>query len=183
MLGAQALDQFFTKHFHRMAFRLEVRDSYDSASENRELARYLAGDPRPDPDRSTPWLNELRADAAAGKAWRWVLVVRSPLSDYLRFSLEWTCPANVRAGGQVRVLDLAERARPGGLVDEDFWLLDGDAVLIMHCGERGQFLWAEPAPAKALNRYLAAWTAAWEAAEPLSRYWAAHPQYHRDRAA
>jgi hypothetical protein len=182
MLSEHELDRFFSDHFHRTARRVEVRDSYDVAAERGQLDRYLAGEPGPDPNRSTPWLNELRRDTAAGKRWMWVHVVRSPLSDYMRMALEWGYPANVRAGAKVRILDLAERPRPA-LVDEDFWLLDDDAVLVMHYGKRGQFLGAEPAPAAKLSRYRAAWDGAWEAAEPLSRYWQAHPQYHRGRAA
>lgn len=183
MLSEREVDQFFAKHFHRTARRVEARGSYDVAAERGQLERYLAGEPGPDPDRSSPWLDELRRDTAAGKRWMWVYVVRSPLPDYMRMALEWGYPANVRAGAKVRILDLAERARPAGLVDEDFWLLDDDAVLIMCYGESGQLLGAEPAPAAKLSRYLAAWVTAWEAAEPLGRYWQAHPQHHRGRAA
>lgn len=179
MLDERELDQFFAEHFQRTAFRLEWRDSYDVAAERGQLARYLAGEPGPDPDRTSPWLDELRADTAAGKRWQWVHVVRGPLSPYLRMAFEWGYSANVRAGADVRVLDLAEHPRPDGLVDEEFWLLDDDAVLIMRYDDQGRYLGAEPADPGELARYRRARDAAWQAAVPLSLYWRAHPQYHR----
>lgn len=179
MLDERELDRFFARHFHRTAFRLEVRQSYDVAAERGEVARYLAGEPGPDPDRSSPWLDELRADTAAGKHWQWVHVVRGPLSPYLRMAFEWGYSANVRAGADVRVLDLAEHTRPAGLINEDFWLLDDEAVLIMRYDGNGRYLGAEPADPAELPRYRRARDAAWQAAEPLRGYWGTHPQYHR----
>lgn len=179
MLDERELDQFFADHFRRTAFRLEVRNTYDVEAERGRLERYLAGEPGPDPNRSTPWLDELRADAAAGKRWQWVHVVRGPLSDYLRCSLEWGYAANVAAGAQVRILDLAEQPQPDGLINEDFWLLDDEAVLIMAYDNQGRFLGAEPAPASELPRYRRAHDAAWQAGQPLGSYWREHPQYHR----
>jgi hypothetical protein len=179
VLSERELDQFFADHFHRTAFRLEVRDSYDVLAEKGNLDRYLAGEPGPDPDRHTPWLDELRADTAAGKRWQWVHVVRGPLSPYLRLACEWGYAANVRAGADVKILDLAEHARPAGLVDEDFWLLDDEAVLIMRYDGGGRFLGAEPAAPGELARYRRARDAAWQAAEPFIPYWQDHPQYHQ----
>ncbi|MGH3156303.1 MAG: hypothetical protein ACRDNF_06985 [Streptosporangiaceae bacterium] len=45
----------------------------------------------------------------------------------------------------------------------------------------GRFLGAEIAPGSEVPRYRAARDAAWEAALPFTDYWAAHPQYQRDR--
>jgi hypothetical protein len=179
VLDERELDQFFADHFRRTAFRLEVRDSYDVEAERENMTRYLAGEPGPDPDRHSPWLDELRADTAAGKRWQWVHVVRGPLSPYLRMAFEWGYPANVRAGGDVRILDLADRPQPEALADEDFWLLDDEAALVMRYDAQGRYIGAEPAAESELGRYLRARDAAWQAAEPLSQYWHAHPQYHR----
>ena len=84
MLDERELDKFFTTHFHHTAFRLEVRDHYAGRLRWRRLARYLAGEEMPDAARKNTWLDELRADTAAGKRWQWVHVVSGPLSDYLR---------------------------------------------------------------------------------------------------
>ncbi|MGH3287114.1 MAG: DUF6879 family protein [Streptosporangiaceae bacterium] len=179
MLDERELDEFFGRHFRRAAFRLEARDSYAVASDGGDLARYLAGDDAPDPDRKNAWLDELRADTAAGKRWQWVHVVYGPLSDYLRYEFEWGYAVNIHAGAEVRILDLAEHRRPSGLLDEDFWLLDDEAVLIMRYDARGQFLGAEPADPGELSRYRRAHDVAWQAATPFASYWAAHPGYHR----
>jgi hypothetical protein len=77
------------------------------------------------------------------------------------------------------VLDLAERARPAGLPDEDFWLLDDEAALVMVYDDANRFVGAEPVPARELPRYRTAQAVAWAAAQPFADYWAAHPGYHR----
>lgn len=179
MLDERELDEFFAQHFHRTAFRLEVRDSYAVASDGGDLARYLAGEDAPDATRKNAWLDELRADTAAGKRWQWVHVVRGPLSDYLRYEFEWGYAVNIHAGAEVRILDLAECPRPAGLLDEDFWLLDDDGVLVMRYDARGRFLGAESTALAELARYRRARDVAWQAATPFADYWAAHPGYHR----
>ncbi len=183
MLDERGLDEFFTEHFHRTAFRLEVRDRYAVASDGGDFARYLAGEDLPDAARKNAWLDELRADTAAGKRWQWVHVVHAPLSDYLRYAFEWGYAINIHAGADVRILDLAEHPRPVGLPDEDFWLLDDQAVLTMRYGDSGEFLGAEPVGQAELARYRRARDAAWDTAEPFAAYWARHPGYHRARVA
>jgi len=183
MLSERELDEFFAAHFHHTAFRVEVRDRYEVPSDGGDLARYLAGEDVPDAARKNAWLDELRADTAAGKRWQWVHVVYSPLSDYLRYAFEWGYAINIHAGADVRVLDLAEHPRPAGVPEEDFWLLDGDAALIMHYDDAGRFLGADAVPAAELPRYRHARDTAWEAAEPFADYWARHPGYHRARVA
>lgn len=183
MLDERGLDEFFTEHFHGTAFRLEVRDRYAVASDGGDFARYLAGEDLPDAARKNAWLDELRADTAAGKRWQWVHVVHAPLSDYLRYAFEWGYAINIHAGADVRILDLAEHPRPVGLPDEDFWLLDDQAVLTMRYGDSGEFLGAEPVGQAELARYRRARDAAWDTAEPFAAYWARHPGYHRARVA
>lgn len=178
MLSESELDQFWADHFHKTAARLEVRDLYAVASDGGDFARYLAGEDAPDPARKNAWLDELRADAAAGKHWQWVHVVRGPLSDYLRYAFEWGYRLNIRAGAEVKILDLAEHPRPDGLVGEDFWVFDDGAVLVMIYDDQGRFLGAEPVSDQD-GRYRRALEAAWHAAEPFDQYWQAHPAYHR----
>jgi hypothetical protein len=183
VLSEREMGEFFAEHFRHTAFRLEVRDQYQVASDGGEVARYLAGEDMPDAARKNAWLEELRADTAAGKRWQWVHVVRSPLSDYLRYACEWGYAINIHAGAEVRILDLAERPRPADIPDEDFWILDDEAVLIMHYDSRGRFLGADSAAASELSPYRRARDAAWRAAKPFADYWSGHPQYHRDRVA
>ncbi|MGH3929687.1 MAG: DUF6879 family protein [Pseudonocardiaceae bacterium] len=53
-------------------------------------------------------LDQLRAGTAAGRQWRRVHVLRSPLNDYLCYECEWCYTYNVAAGEDVRILDVAE---------------------------------------------------------------------------
>ncbi len=178
MLNERELGRFINEHFRQTAFRLEVLDAYAVASDGGDFARYLAGEPAPDAARKNAWLDTLRAERRAGKTRQWVHVVHGPtLSDYLRFEMEWGYLPNLQAGAEVRILDLAEQSRPDGLVDEDFWLLDGETALIMHYDHVGHFTGAEVA--EDVSRYRKARNAAWNSAVPFTDYWQAHPQYHR----
>ncbi len=180
MLDAAQLGDFIRSRFTRHAFRLETLDAYDVGSDGGDVARYLRGEPEPDPARKSPWLARLRAERAAGKLRQRVHVLRSPLSGYLRYECEWGYVPNVAAGEDVRILDLAERPRPSGLdVDHDFWLLDDRDVIRMHYDQDGRFLGGEILDAIAVPRYRAARDAALETAEPFTGYWQRHPEYHR----
>jgi hypothetical protein len=160
-------------------FRLEVLDAYDVASDGGDFARYIAGEPGPDMTRKGPWLARLRQDAARGLRNTRVHVVRSPLSDYLRYEMEWGYASNAGAGENIRVLDLAEVSKPPDLAERDFWLMDDEVVVVMHYGDGGRFLGASVAPDGELDRYRRSARTAWEAGVPFAAYWAAHPQFHR----
>ncbi|HET7012341.1 MAG TPA: hypothetical protein VFI65_00415 [Streptosporangiaceae bacterium] len=157
-------------------FRLEVLDSYDVATDGGDFARYVAGEQGPDMARKGPWLDRLRQDAARGLHNSRVHVVRSPLSDYLRYEMEWGYAPNAAAGEDIRILDLAEVSEPTGLTEHDFWLVDDHQAVVMHYDDAGHFEGASLAPGAELGRYQHAARAAWQAAVPFSRYWAAHPQ-------
>lgn len=178
MLSENELDEFFDQHFTRWAFRLETLTGYDVASDDEDFIRYLAGEAEPDAAAKQPWLDELAADTARGKLWQRVHVLRSPLSDYLRYECEWGYTYNVAAGEDVRILDLTEVEAPAGLVDEEFFLLDDSQVLLMRYSADGEFLGAEST--SAVDRYRAARDAALSVAVPFHDYWVAHPQFWRE---
>ena len=180
MLDAPQLGELIRSQFTRRAFRLETLDAYDVGDDGGDVARYLRGEAEPDPERKGAWLARLRAEQAAGKARQRVHVLGSPLSDYLRYECEWGYLPNVAVGEDVRILDLAERSRPAALdIDHDFWLLDDQVIVRMHYDERGRFLGAEVLDGTELSRYRAAKDAALAEAEPFTRYWDRHPEYHR----
>src|SRR5215472_2192629 len=94
-----------------------------------ELRRFQAGE-KPPADYHYGWLDTVATAGAAGKSMRRVRVVRRPLSDYIRYEIEWGFLYNVAAGEDIRVLDLSDR--PGAeLPDHDFWLFDERAVVKM----------------------------------------------------
>lgn len=177
MLNLDEMDAFFDAHYQRSAFRLETLDAYEVASDGGDVARYLRGEPDPDPERKGPWLQELAAERAAGKTTSRVRILTTPLSDYLRYECEWGYVPNSEAGEQIRILDLTTTARPRDVVNEDFWLLDDTHALRMVYDADGRFKGAivadDPQP------YRAARDAAWNAAVDFATWWAAHPNEHR----
>lgn len=179
MLNEAQLGEAIDARFTRTLFRLEVLDRYDVTTDGADFGRYLRGEPGPDPARKQPWLDQLRREAAEGKYSHRVHVLTSPLSDYLRYECEWGYAYNATAGEDIRILDLSEVSRPAGLLDEDFWLIDGAHVVRMHYSTGGTFTGAEIMPTGALPRYQAARDAAWAAAVPFTAWWSDHPQYWR----
>jgi hypothetical protein len=127
----------FTGLFQREAFRLETLDWYDSPGTDERVRRFLAGQPD-DPAIRAGW-DELLAEArAAGKRMSRVHVVTEPLSDYLRFELDFY-RGSAAAGEDIRILP---RSRVTGLdlPGFDFWLMDGTTAAVMTYGDRGLWL-------------------------------------------
>lgn len=124
-------DEFsnFAREFERSAFRLEARQNYNVPSDQADLARFLAGEPKPD-ERHEEWYAGIREGIAAGKTWTKVKPLKHPLTDYQRYSLAWSMPDSVAAGVDYRVIDLAERHVD--LPDLDFWLYDDSWVVVLH---------------------------------------------------
>ena len=176
LLDVSRLGEFFDEA-QTSLFRLETLDYYEPDRE--QFERWAAGEPL-DKTQLQPWLDQLRAERERGLRRRRVHVLRSPVGAYLRFECE-AYARSAEAGEEIAILDLAEKLRPDGLIEEDFWLKDDCEVLLMHYGEDGSFIGGERQPPETLSRYRAARDAAWGAAEPLALWWAAHPEYHRDR--
>lgn len=172
---------FFIDRAQHSLFRLEALDHYDVGSDGGDFRRYVDGEDGPDPERKAAWHAVLRADLDRGVTTRRVHLVRSPLSDYLRYEFEWGYAHNL-AYEDIRILDAAERPAPeilGGL--PDFWLVDGSAAAVMHYDDDGRFLgWDEAAP-RDVARFAHARDAAWEAAEPFGAWWDDHRQFWRGR--
>jgi hypothetical protein len=183
MLDAAQLGDLIRSRFTASAFRLETLDSYDVGSDGGDVARYLRGENGPDPARKDAWLARLRREVSEGRRRQRVHVWTGPLTPYLRYEAEWGYLPNVRAGEDVRILDLAERPRPEGLPEHDFWLLDNRTAIRMHYDAGGSFVGAEVVGDDALPRYIAARDAAVRAAEPFIPYWQRHPEYHRQNRA
>lgn len=169
--------RFFNDHFALTAFRLETLDTYTVESDGEDVARYLRGDPEPLPERKQPWLDQLAAESAAGKARSRVHVLTTPLSPYLRYECEWGYLPNARAGEHIRILDLSRTAAPEGLLAEDFWILDDSYVIRMHYDEQGEFTGGELTDE--LDRYRRARDAALTASEEFTAWWARHPEEWR----
>jgi hypothetical protein len=158
----------------RSAFRLETLSVYDMPGERGEFARHLAGE-QPPPNLHYRWLDTVAEGVKAGKLFQRVHVVTSPLSDYLQYEFAWGYVFNVRAGEDIRILDLAHQADPG-LPAQDFWLLDEAIVVRMDYNQHGAQLGREllhgidPAPYVEWKRVALAH------AQPFAQYYAQlHP--------
>jgi hypothetical protein len=86
-----------------------------------------------------------------GKSVARVHVLRSPLTDYLRYELA-AYPGNITAGEQIGIIDLAQQ-EVTGLPDHDFWLFDDARVYRMHYTGTGAFIGGEPLLDDKLDEY------------------------------
>lgn len=168
-----ALGQFIDRA-RRALFRLETLDHYDVSSDGGDFQRWLHGEPGPDAGRKAAWHKVLQADLDRGVRTSRVHVVRSPLSDYLRYEFEWGYAHNL-AYENIGIIDLSEQTLPAELAGVgDFWLIDGEAAAVMHYDEAGRYLGFTPAAGEDVQLYRAAEAAAMRAAISFRSYVAAH---------
>jgi hypothetical protein len=128
------------RDFEHTAFRLEVRDQYDSANEKEPLRKFLADEPD-DLAWFQNWLAMIRAATAEGRRFARVRVVSLPLTDYSRFGL-WCSQHTNAAGEDIRYL-ARDQADAAGLPDHDYWLFDSRKLVRLHFGEADRFLGGE----------------------------------------
>ncbi|MEV6076966.1 DUF6879 family protein [Streptomyces sp. NPDC052069] len=96
-------------------------------------------------------------------------MLRSPLTDYLRYELA-AYLGNTRAGESIGIIDLREQPPPG-LPDHDFWLFDNREAYRMHYTPNGAFIGGERVPARDLVQYQNYRERALAAAVPFMDYW------------
>lgn len=174
MLSSAELGDVIDQRFTSDLFRLETHDLLTVPADDGLVRRYLDGEPAPE----HTWADVVRREVAQGKITRRVLTLTEPLTDYRRMSIEWQYLRNVQAGERCRVV---ERANDPGVGAQDFWMIEGRWVLLMHYSdEEGRFTGAEliddPTEVRSW-RDLAA--LAWEAGTDLRDWWDDHPQYRR----
>ncbi len=168
----------------RDLFRLETLDHYDVASDDDDFHRYVAGADAPTAEMKAGWVQKVRDDVAAGKGWRRVHVVRTPLTPYLCYEMEWGYTSNAQAGEDIRVLDVTTTPAAEPLLKVgDFFVVNGIDVVRSRYDEANRFLGATAAGADHASSYAALADLAWNMATPFAVWWAAHPQYHRGHAA
>lgn len=164
----------------KSVFRLETLPAYNPVSEAAAQESYLAGEPCPKIGVTTPYMRKVEEQTGRGVRCFRVHVVHSPLTDYLRYEMEWGYAFNSRAGEEILILDTTEKGRPSELVDEDFWFFDDTHVVRMNYRSDGEYLGKELLEAPDLEHYRAQRDLATAQAVPFNEYWRAHPQYHRD---
>jgi hypothetical protein len=178
VLTAPELGDYINSHLTRSAWRLELLDRYDVESDGGDYERFLRGEPEPTMERKRPWLEHLRREREAGILRHRVHILRTPLTDYLRYECEWGYLLNTAAGEGIRILDLTDRPAPSGIPDHDFWLIDDRHAIRMHYDEAGRFLGADIADDAA--PYQRARSAAVAASEPFADWWDRHREEWRE---
>jgi hypothetical protein len=167
-LEGETWSRYF-RDFTSSAFRLELHPVYTMPGEADELRRFQEGE-SPADNYHYAWLDTVAEARGAGKTMRRVRVVRRPLTTYIRYEFEWGFAYNVRAGEDIRVLDLTDHAGPD-LPDHDFWLFDETTVVKMLYRPDGTQIGRELIEDPDLSVYLAWRDATWQAATPFSDYW------------
>ncbi|RLV08815.1 hypothetical protein CTZ27_08695 [Streptomyces griseocarneus] len=166
LLDGDAWAAYF-RDFKRSAWRLEVQPTYTMPAEADSLARFLRGEPKPD-DHNAKWHVTVRDAVAAGKTFGRVRVVCRPLTDYQRYQFAWGIPGNIRAGEDIRVLDLTDKDL--GLPDQDFWLFDETTVVHLNYRPDGTQINRELIESPDLGQYLGWRDLALENADPFGEY-------------
>ncbi|MFG3228236.1 DUF6879 family protein [Kitasatospora sp. NPDC048194] len=152
------------------ALHLEMRDGY--MRDDPMFIAWQAGH-RDDPeDRASwwrPWLELIRETVDRGVVVRRARIVSEPASEYIRFEYDITF-TNVAAGEEVRWLPrrlATDLALPGN----DFWLLDGKTLLVIHFSGDGDVTDREVIDDPGVISLCAtAFEAVWERATPHDQY-------------
>ncbi|MFC1437791.1 DUF6879 family protein [Streptacidiphilus sp. N1-10] len=118
------------RDYKREAWRLETLPQYLVPQEADEFSHFKAGGIFPD-SQEDEWTNRVRQHKAAGRTTGRVHIITRPLSDYLRFEFTRYYRHSVRAGEDIRILDVTDRPNPleGA---QDFWLFDRKSVVLMN---------------------------------------------------
>jgi hypothetical protein len=163
--GEQFLDRLRRS---RHAFHLELRDSYHVEEEDLPFAKWMRGEPD-DFEWRREWLSFTREVTVHGTKIERARVVTEPVSDYTRWVLT-VDPQNIEAGEEIRYLP-RHMAVGIDFPPEDYWLFDGDGLvlsLFKPDGRSGGFA-VEDDPAL-IARCRAVRDAVWSRAIPYAEY-------------
>jgi hypothetical protein len=141
-LDSAEFARLFTS-FEHTAYRLERLQQYGVSYEDKSFRAFLADAPLTADHARDEWTAMVRRTVTAGKTLQRVHVVTEPLTDYMRYELEWWYGPNVKAGEDIRILPAP--LPEGGLLlpDHDYWLFDSHHLWVMAYTPDGQFLHAE----------------------------------------
>ncbi|CAM5400151.1 DUF6879 family protein [Streptomyces fumanus] len=123
--------------FRQEAWRLETLPRYRVPQETEEFDAFRAGRRVDSRAYSSPYTEDLDRLRREGKRKGRVHVVTRPLSEYLRFEFSRYYTPHVRAGEDIRILDVTDRTNPLPGVP-DFWMFDRSKVVLMHYEEDGR---------------------------------------------
>lgn len=160
----------------RTVDRLQCQPQYAVPSDDENYRRYRAGERGPVMGPIDAFHDWLLAEGRRGVTWSQLLAIAVPPNLYWRYACEWGFAYHTRHE-QIRVSEFAEGA--SGTALPECYIIDRRDVLLMAYAAGGEFIGAEYAEPGILNDCLAAWDAAWAAAERFETWWGRHPEYRR----
>lgn len=179
LMDLSVLGSFMDAHLDRegtSAGRMETLPSY--APGDTDYAAWLRGD-APDADRKQAWLDRLAADHARSVRHFRVRRLPAELTDYQVFACRHGYARNAVEGHEgIRVLRDGEHAVPAGLLETDYWLVNGTVVVPMLYDGHGGFVGAGLLPPGQTAPFRDDLARAWDAGEPWAEWWARHPEFH-----
>ncbi|GAA2215526.1 hypothetical protein GCM10009850_109940 [Nonomuraea monospora] len=169
MTPAEEVDEAL-RRCRSSALHLEMRDGY--MLDDPDYRAWREGHRLDPEDRSSwwrPWLQNIADTVARGAEVRRARIVSEPISNYIRYEYDVTFP-NVQAGEEVRWLS-RRRATDLALPGNDFWLFDGEELLVNHFSGEGDWLAVEHITDLDVIKFGAeAFEAVWRRAIPHGQY-------------
>jgi hypothetical protein len=114
--------------YEREAWRFEAQPTYTMPKEAENIARFLRGEPKP-VDHNARWHERVRGFVVSGRAIGRVRIVRQPLTNYQRYQFAWGIPGNIRAGEDIRILDITRNDYGLPLSGTDWWMFDESKIV------------------------------------------------------
>ncbi|MGH3929231.1 MAG: DUF6879 family protein [Pseudonocardiaceae bacterium] len=167
LLKDEDFDSLF-RTFDRVAFHLELKDSYHVPEEAGPFELFLAGQ-SDDFSWHKPWLRLVREATQARKKINRVRVVTVPHSDYVRWGLT-VAPLNIEAGEDIRWLP---RHLASGIdfPADDYWLFDDNRLVFTVFKDDGRFAGgAETADPEIIEQCRKVHEQVWALAVPHDEY-------------
>ncbi|MGW0706684.1 DUF6879 family protein [Streptomyces sp. NPDC002643] len=114
--------------YERDAWRFEAQPTYTMPREAENIARFLRGEPKP-LEHNVRWHERVRGHVASGRTIGRVRIVRQPLTDYQRYQFAWGIPGNIKAGEEIRILDVTRYDYDLPLSETDWWMFDETRIV------------------------------------------------------
>ncbi|MFF4820942.1 DUF6879 family protein [Kitasatospora sp. NPDC001309] len=169
MASAPTLEDLL-RNCTRSALHLEMRDGY--MRDDPLFLRWLSGqrdDPADQASWWSPWLQLIEETTTRGIDVRRARIISEPASEYIRFEHEITF-RNIASGEQVRWLP-RRQATDLALPGNDFWLIDGQHLLVHHFSGEGDFVDDEVTLApQAVSLCASTFEAVWARAVPHQEF-------------
>ena len=129
---------YFNK-FTKYAFRLELLQKYDVDEEKESLNEFLKTGKVLENKSNRDWANIIKNSLKRGAKMERVHIIKTPLSDYLKYEIE-AYKLNIKAGEKISFVLKGDFDKVNKrIINQDFWLFDDKIVLTMNYNSHGKF--------------------------------------------